>query len=31
LVTARSVGLPVLTADPAMANLDVGVTIEVIP
>ncbi|HEV3077178.1 MAG TPA: PIN domain-containing protein [Thermoanaerobaculia bacterium] len=31
LVTARTVGLPVLTADKAMADLDVGVTIEVIP
>jgi len=30
LVTARSVGLPVLTADPAMADLDVGVRIELI-
>jgi PIN domain nuclease of toxin-antitoxin system len=31
LATARRVGLPILTADPAMADLDVGVTIEVIP
>jgi PIN domain nuclease of toxin-antitoxin system len=31
LVTARTVGLPVLTADSAMADLDMGVTIEIIP